>query len=438
MSSSLFSIKSNKLLKESSSLFVASSIGKVFDLLRGAVFLKVFSPTDFGIIDIVNQIISLTKYSDIGLINNVHREYNYDLENNPTLAKNRKKTAYGFELLITLALFTLLFFTGFFIDKSFQVKVGIVFGAVSFLFTKGLKVIGMDMILNKDFQQYAKFSLVLVIVQNILILSTVAFIGIYAPLVVKSFALLLIFVYFHNKYGIGFDFKFDHIELKRQLKFGLFFSGISILLGLWIFFERYLITHYFSLAEVGLYAACLFLLKLGTGLLDELIKPISIRVKQSLADVNIGIIKKHVLYPSIFFLFISLPIIYIAQIIINFIGINYLSNYDGLGEVFSVIKWLIPCYGVGSISGYLLLTKGVDRFIPVYIICFIRFLVMGILCYLSPPSHFETLLVHLVMVEIFFFYIKQFLIFSKFFNNGITLLVVLVPLSIHLILLFKS
>ena len=437
MNSSLFSIKSNKLLKESSYLFVASSIGKVFDLLRGAVFLKIFSPADFGIIDIVNQIISLSKHADIGLLSNVQREYNYDLVNNPTLAKNRKKTAYGFELLITLILFALLFFTGFFIDKSFQVKVGIIFGAVSFLLTKGIKVIGMDMILNKNFQQFAKFSLVLIIVQNMLILSTVAFIGIYAPLVVKSFALLLIFAYFYNKYEIGFDFKFDHIELKRQLKFGLFFSGISILLGLWIFFERYLITHYFSLAEVGLYAACLFLLKLGTGLLDELIKPISIRVKQSLADVNIGIIKKHVLYPSIFFLFISLPIIYIAQIIINFIGINYLSNYDGLGEVFSVIKWLIPCYGVGSISGYLLLTKGVDRFIPVYIICFIRFLVMGILCYLSPPSHFETLLVHLVMVEIFFFYTKQFLIFSKFFSAWITLFIILVFLLIQLTLFFN-
>ncbi len=281
MTSSLFSIKSNKLLKESSYLFVASSIGKVFDLLRGAVFLKIFSPADFGIIDIVNQIISLSKHADIGLLSNVQREYNYDLVNNPTLAKNRKKTAYGFELLITLILFALLFFTLFFIDKSFQVKVGIIFGAVSFLLTKGIKVIGMDMILNKNFQQFAKFSLVLIIVQNMLILSTVAFIGIYAPLVVKSFALLLIFAYFYNKYEIGFDFKFDHIELKRQLKFGLFFSGISILLGLWIFFERYLITHYFSLADACLYAACLFLLKLGTGLLDELIKPISIRVKQS-------------------------------------------------------------------------------------------------------------------------------------------------------------
>ena len=438
MNKSFKSIKLNNLIKDGRSIFFTASIGKGLELLRGAVFLKVFSPSDFGIIDIINQIVSISKYSDIGLISNVHREYNYDSVNNPTLAKKRKETAYGFELIITLLLFTLLFFTGFFLDKSFQVKVGIVFGAVSFLLTKGLKVIGMDMILNKSFQQYAKFSLVLVIVQNILILSTVAFIGIYSPLVIKSFALILIFAYYYNKYGIRFNFKFDRIELKRQLKLGLFFSGMSILGGLWIFFERFLITHHFSIAEVGLYAASLFIVKSGSSLLDEFIKPVSIMVKQSLSDLNICIIKKYVLYPSILFLFISPPIIYIAQIIINFVEINYLTSYDGFGEVFSVIKWLIPCYGLGSLSGYLLYTKGVDRFIPVYIILFSRFLLIGLLCYLHPPLQFKALLVYFVMAEIFFFYIKLFLIFSKFFNNGITLLVVLVPLSIQLILLFKS
>ena len=435
LNKSVFTLKQTKLLNEGGYLVFVSSIGKVLDLLRGTVFLKLFSPADFGIIDIVNQIINLSKYADIGLLNNVQREYNFDLVTSPSLAKERKAKAYGFELIITLILFFLLFFTGFYIEKSLEVKVGIIFGGVSFLFTKGLKVIGMDMTLNKNFKQFARFSLVLIVVQNFFILLTVTFIGIYAPLVVKSIALILVFGYFYNKYGIKFNFKFDQLELKRQLKYGLFFSGISILFGLWFFFERFLITHYFSLAEVGMYAACLFLIKLGASLLDELIKPIAIRVKQSLANEDIVIIKKLVLYPCFIFLLLCIIIIPLSQFVINFVEINYITNYDGLGKVYSIIKWLIPCYGLGSLSGYLLLTKGVDRFIPVYWIFIIRFLAIGVLFYFWPPAQFDTLLVYIVCVQILFFYSNQFLIFSKFFNRWLTLMTILAVLLIQLIFL---
>ena len=437
LNKSVFTLKQTKLLKEGGSLFFVSSIGKVLDLLRGTVFLKLFSPADFGIIDVVNQIINLSKYADIGLLNNVQREYNFDLVTSPSLAKERKAKAYGIELIITLILFFLLFFTGFYIEKSLEVKVGIIFGGISFLFTKGLKVIGMDMTLNKNFKQFAYFSLTLIVVQNVFILSTVTFIGIYAPLVVKSIALLLVFAYFYNRYGIKFNFKLDYLELKRQLKYGLFFSGISILFGLWVFFERFLITHYFSLVEVGMYAASLFLLKLGTSVLDEFIKPVTIRVKQSLAKVNIEIIKRYVLYPSLLFLFLSLPIIYFVEFLINYIETNYLTNFSGIGKVFATLKWLIPCFGVGPFSGYLLLTKGVDRFIPVYWIMLIRFLLLALLCYLYPPAEFNTLLVYLVCVELLYFYSKQFLIFSKFFNTRLTFLMVSVFLLIQQLLLFN-
>jgi len=437
LNKSVFTLKQTKLLKEGGSLFFVSSIGKVLDLLRGTVFLKLFSPADFGIIDVVNQIINLSKYADIGLLNNVQREYNFDLVTSPSLAKERKAKAYGFELIITLILFFLLFFTGFYIEKSLEVKVGIIFGGVSFLFTKGLKVIGMDMTLNKNFKQFAYFSLTLIVVQNVFILSTVTFIGIYAPLVVKSIALLLVFAYFYNRYGIKFNFKLDYLELKRQLKYGLFFSGISILLGLWVFFERFLITHYFSLVEVGMYAASLFLLKLGTSVLDEFIKPVTIRVKQSLAKVNIEIIKRYVLYPSLLFLFLSLPIIYFVEFLINYIETNYLTNFSGIGKVFATLKWLIPIFAVAPFSGYLLLTKGVDRFIPVYWITLIRFLLLALLCYLYPPAEFNTLLVYLVCVELLYFYSKQFLIFSKFFNTRLTFLMVSVFLLIQQLLLFN-
>ena len=141
LSKSVFPQKQTKLLKEGGSLFFVSSIGKVFDLLRGTVFLKLFSPADFGIIDVINQIINLSKYADIGLLNNVQREYNYDLVTSPSLAKERKAKAYGFELIITLILFFSLFLTGFYIEKSLEVKVGIIFGAVS-QYLEGL--------LNKD------------------------------------------------------------------------------------------------------------------------------------------------------------------------------------------------------------------------------------------------------------------------------------------------
>lgn len=425
-----------KRIKQKSSLLGAAIFGKSFDLIRGAIFLKIFSPSDFGLIDIVNQLISLSKYADIGLLDNTKREYNYDVIKQPIIAEQRKSASYGYDLIITFILFITLLSSSFFIIESYVVKVGVIFGSFSFLLTKLIKILKLDMTLTKNFKAYTKLSITLTLVQNILILSTVSFIGIYAPLVIKSIALLIVFLYTLNKYPLKLKFKIEWHELNHQIKYGIVFSGISILFGIWIFFERFIITKYFSLTEVGIYAACIFILKLGAALLDEFIKPTAINVKESLSNFNIEIIKKYVLFPTCIFFLISYPIAIISQQLVHLLEFNFLKNYLGIGNYFYFLSFLIPVYGIGSISGYLLFSKGVDRFAHIYVLYLIKFSLLGTLCFLYPPILFETLLVYLVTVELLFFYCQQFLIFSKFFNKLLTLFITSILFGAQVILLY--
>ena len=60
-----------KLFYDGSSLMGISFTTRILDLIRGTVFLKIFSAADFGLIDIINQIINLSKYADIVLLNKV-------------------------------------------------------------------------------------------------------------------------------------------------------------------------------------------------------------------------------------------------------------------------------------------------------------------------------------------------------------------------------
>ncbi|MDA9888901.1 oligosaccharide flippase family protein [Flavobacteriaceae bacterium] len=427
--------KIKNLLKQNIFLVGASALAKFFDIIRGVIFLKIFSPFEFGVIDIVNQIISISKYGDIGFLDNTKREYNYDYLKTPILATEKKNASYGYDLILSVIMFFIILSSTFFIEDTFIIQTGIVFGAFSFLSQKIIKILNLEMTLKKDFSFYTKFSIILTLVQNIFILTSVYFIGIYAPLVMKSISLLIVAIYGLNMYPLNLKFKLEFKYFLSQIKFGLVFSGFSILFGIWIFFERFIITKYFSLAEVGIYAACLFVLKAGGGFLDEFIKPISINVKESLSNFNIDIIKKYVLYPSVIFLCISPLLIYFAQTLFNFLEGNILSNYPGIGGYFSIISFLIPVYGIGSISGYLLLSKGVDKFTNVYGLYFFRFLFLAFLCYCKSPQLFDTLLLYIVTVELFFFYGKQFFIFSSFFDKWITLIISIGLFTINLSLI---
>tara|TARA_B100001057_G_scaffold296302_1_gene296475 strand:- start:32846 stop:34168 length:1323 start_codon:yes stop_codon:yes gene_type:complete len=427
--------KSKKLLSEGVSLMGVGIITKILDLFKGSIFLKVFSPSEYGLIDVINQIISLSKYADIGLLNNVQREYNVDVLSNKGKAKKNKEAAFGLDLIISTLMALALIFIAFTGNKSSIIKTGIIFGALAFLSLKGFKMIKLEMIINKKFKLLSKLTLIQNLVLNTAILSTVLFYGIYSPIIVKPIILGGMFLLFYYFYPFKIIFSFG--DAINQLKYGILFSGISIIYGLWVFFERFLITHYFSLKEVGLFASCLFIIKVGTSLLDELIKPFAVKVRESLLLIGTISIRRYVIYPSVLFYFGSFGLVYLSQEIIFWLELEFLQNFKGIGGTFFILSWLIPIYGIGSLSGYLLFSKGIDRFYAVYIVCFFRFLILSSLCYFFTPKNFIHLLIYFLLTEYLFFYSKQFLIYSKLFSTKKALL--LIPFfAFQLILIGKN
>ena len=85
------------------------------------MFLKVFT-LRLGLIDLVNQIISLSKYALV--VNNVLREYNYDAKHDVEMANKNKHASYGLDLGLSLIVFIGLMITSIYIDESLLIKLG--------------------------------------------------------------------------------------------------------------------------------------------------------------------------------------------------------------------------------------------------------------------------------------------------------------------------
>ena len=422
-----------KLFYSGSSLMGISFTTRILDLIRGTVFLKIFSAADFGLIDIINQIINLSKYADIGLLNNVQREYNVLAIRNKHKADKNKEASFGMDIIITIFISIFLISVALLFDYSAKIKSGILFGSLAFLSLKGLKMIQLDLTVKKQFNQLGRLKLVNEIILNSLVLSSVYFLGIYAPIILKPVILMFLFIFWWNKFQLAYTFSFSKKELKKQIKFGMFFSFISILFGGWIFFERFLITHYFTLNQLGIYAACIFIIKIGKSLLDELFRPTSINVKESIFNINNNkIIYHYVLFPSLVFytaLFLILPVF---KYLIGILEFNFLSNFQGISEIFSILSWLIPIYAVGAVSEYILFIKGVDRFKQFYMLYILKFTVLGLLCLYYPPFYFDELMLYFLFVETLFFFGKQYLLYTSFFSVKKTILVVGPILLTHL------
>ena len=423
--------KAKKLINEGSSLMGVSLLTRIIDLIRGTIFLKIFSAADFGLIDIINQIINLSKYADIGLLNNVQREYNVLAVNNSQQAEKNKAQSFGMDMIISVSVSILLITYALFSDSSNEIRIGVLFGSLAFLSLKGLKMIQLDIMVKKRFNELGRFKLVNTIILNSLVLSLVYFIGIYAPLIVKPIILISLLIFWWNKSQLNYTFKISIKEFKKQITYGILFSLISVLFGAWVFFERYLITHYFTLTQLGIYAACIFIIKTGKTLVDELFRPASITVKELIFSNNQKIIYNYVLFPSLVFyliLFSSLPVF---EYLIGILEINFLSNFQGISEIFKVLSWLIPLYGVSAVSEYILFIKGVDRFKLFYILYFLKFTVMGALCFFYPPLDFKELMIYFLIVETLFFFGKQYTLYTSFFSKRKTFIVAIPIFFIH-------
>ena len=103
----------------------------------------------------------------------------------------------------------------------------------------------------------------------------------------------------------------------------------------------------------------------------------------------------------------------------NFTTYEYaLSNFKGIGDTFLILSWLIPIYALGSISGYLLLSKGIDLFYEVFFISiFISFLQRPPSAHTRLPSRKEVQLFVNTFISIFLIYMLMDTFAPQFVNN---------------------
>ena len=126
----------NKIFSEIKSLISVSIIDKILVFVKGYFLMYYLKPSEYGLINIINQVKNLSKYSDLGFNSVVERDYSYHIIKNPKKAKEIKNLGYTSEIIISIFFFILIFFISFLYYENQIIFIGIIFFFTSIYLSK--------------------------------------------------------------------------------------------------------------------------------------------------------------------------------------------------------------------------------------------------------------------------------------------------------------
>jgi O-antigen/teichoic acid export membrane protein len=315
----------------------------------------------YGLLDIINRIISFSKYGNLGFISVVVREYNYEVQKDPDKAEYIKNVAYSSEFILAIFVSALIFSISFLYIEDKIIFIGIISASFMFLISKLRKIFFTHLRVHKEFARFARFNTLNGLIVSISVISSISYIGIYAPLIVAVISSGVVFYIMYKKIDLNLTFLLKKDEVLRQLKVGISLGGLTFLYGLGIYIERYFIVDKFGLEGVGFFAFAIFFVMLFQYFIYDIVRPYMPVVKAELANNNFDILKMSVVHPTLKLM----PLVIVAVLIIHTIVpvlVNiYLPEYIQAIEIFKITIWLLIPVSLSAFSGYLLYSQGIDK-----------------------------------------------------------------------------
>ncbi|MEW6556093.1 MAG: oligosaccharide flippase family protein [Elusimicrobiota bacterium] len=234
-------------------VFSATGFTQVIELVKGFFVVKYLDPSFYGLLKILEIIKQLAKYGNLGFIDIALREIPfYRGRNEITTEQKVRNNAYSCELLLTSFL-TIVAILLVFYYKNPLVKIGIICSALVLFLGKIERILSTESTIQKQFAIYSNAIVISSALDSVLIIGTISFWGVYAPLIIPVVVTVVVIFYLIRKLKVDFKLKIDKVELKRQIKVGLPFALKSNAYGVYQWAERGIIASFLGLRAVGLW-----------------------------------------------------------------------------------------------------------------------------------------------------------------------------------------
>jgi len=406
----------SQIKRDIKSLLKSSIIVKPLEVIKGFFVLKFLTPEMYGLLNIINQISSFAKYGDLGFISVVEREYNYEVVKDKNKAEYIKNIAYSSELLLAVCLSVLVFLVSFFYIDSMIIFIGIISASLMLFISKINRLYSTHLRINKEFNRFAKYNTLNGILISLSIISTVSFIGIYAPLIVGTIAGCIVAYIMYKKINLNFTFLLEKEEVLRQLKVGVTLGGLTFVYGLGIYLERFIIVKDFGLEGVGFFAFGMFIVMFFQYFMYDFVRPYMPTTKEALANNNKEILKQNVAYPTVKLVVFVIPFIYLLQFIIPYLITNFFEQYVGALEIFRLLSFLLMAISISTFSGYLLYSQGINKTYHAYISHFIYIFII-LLCLIVKFESLEELVYLFVIGTFLKSFYQTYFVLNEVYNG---------------------
>lgn len=346
-----------KLFKESLIYGLSGYISKFISIFLLPLYTSVLTPADYGIIDLLG---TLTVVSSFLIVSGTDSAFGYYYFRREFAAEKKEMVASTLyiRLIFSAIIFTILFFaapyvTNLMFHKDYTLFIRITaltigFSSVYFFLTE---------LLRFEFRPwlYTFFSTASVLIQVLLAIYFVLILkqGVYGAILAAGIAYALLFLatvfYVFKRYG----FKFSAKWFKNILKYGFPLIGTSIAVWILQSTDRYFLTNYTNLSEVGIYAVGMKL----AGLLGMISGTLQFAWGPFAADIQYEDNARQI-YAKVFEIFFILNLI--AVFIISMFSIDILKVFTQ--PAFYSAKAVVPflCLSTVMWSGYSLAASGIS------------------------------------------------------------------------------
>ena len=435
-STSISSQERKKIFSDSKTLFLRSIVVKINGLISNTFLSFYLGPEKLGILKLIDVIPAFGKYINLGydsyILRNVNKVRTKEGIQNNELYKTSRAGSLIFSSLILLLVLPIFYFIH---PKEYYLLITIAnIAAIAFIFVRNFS---NNVQLIEDFRYIGFWEIISSFFQIAIILCSVWFIGLYAPLIAILCSYLILIYAMYKRSDIPLKFSFDKKSHKRQLKLSLPLAIGTLLFGLELVIERYTVSFFLSNEILGNYFLVLLVYGGFGTLLNNILRASSVKIYQKSSSLR----EAREIFPFLIETSLSLAFI----ILITSAGIIEIINYlfyDFFGEygLFLEANHVIVLVAVISTSQlyfvHSLTSSGLNRQLIVIIARLSSILFFVSILYLNQNINFINL-IYLKSYTIALFGFISFLAYFwtlkiKFQSMIFSILLLLVPILLSL------
>ncbi|MBF0156149.1 MAG: oligosaccharide flippase family protein [Magnetococcales bacterium] len=271
-----------KLVADTLYLLGRTAVLRVLQIPVLLVTARVLGPEGLGLLRIIDVIPSLAKYGKISFTSVTVREVSQVTDSEGRLIDSlARDVAYSASILWAILL-TILVGAGSFVLQTGPVQTGTQFAALAMFAMSIQSLYATNCQLVKNFKLMATSSVIGEVLRAIFVLTTITFLGIYAPLIAAAIGALITAALLHRQMPLGITFRLDRQELWRQTRIAVPLSLGTLAFGLESWVERGTIAALWGLDRLGNYMILISLLQAATLFINNFLEAFAVHLYQRL------------------------------------------------------------------------------------------------------------------------------------------------------------